>query len=492
MEKFKMYIDGEFVEASSGKWFDSFDPFTGKVWSQVAEGGAEDVDRAVQAAHRAFTTGEWPELTASQRGMLVHRLGDLIARDAKKLAEFEVQDNGKLIAEMQGQVNYVPQWYYYFGGLADKIEGSVIPLDKKGYFNFTRHEPLGVVAAITAWNSPLLLLAWKLAPALAAGCTVVIKPSEFTSASTLEFVKLIEEAGFPKGVVNVVTGFGKDVGSPLTTHPLVRKVAFTGSDATGRAINEVAAKTFKRVTLELGGKSPNIVFDDANIEDAVNGAVSGIFAATGQTCIAGSRLLLQESIHDEFMEKLIALAKTARMGNPMSMDTQVGPITTRPQYEKVLSYIDVAKTEGANLALGGAPATRPECGDGWFVEPTVFTGVTNDMRIAQEEVFGPVLSVIKFKDEEEAVKIANDIRFGLGSGVWTSDIGRAIRMSEKIQAGTVWVNTYRAVSYMSPFGGYKDSGVGRESGIEAIYQYLQTKSVWINTGAKTGNPFVLK
>jgi acyl-CoA reductase-like NAD-dependent aldehyde dehydrogenase len=492
MQKFKMYIDGEFVEAASGKYFDSYYPFTGKVWSQVAEGGPEDVDRAVKAAHRAFTSGDWAEMTASQRGMLVHRLGDLIARDAKKLAEMEVQDNGKLIAEMQGQVNYVPQWYYYFGGLADKIEGSVIPLDKKGYFNFTRHEPIGVVAAITAWNSPLLLLAWKLAPALAAGCTVVIKPSEFTSASTLEFVKLVEEAGFPKGVVNVVTGFGKDVGAPLTSHPLVRKVAFTGSDATGRAINEVAAKTFKRVTLELGGKSPNIVFDDANLEDAVNGAVSGIFAATGQTCIAGSRLLLQESIHDEFMDRLLTLAKTAKMGNPMSMETQVGPVTTRPQYDKILSYIDIAKTEGANLALGGGPATRPECGDGWFVEPTVFTGVKNDMRIAQEEVFGPVLSVIKFKDEDEASRIANDIRFGLGSGVWTSDIGRAIRMSEKIQAGTVWVNTYRAVSYMSPFGGYKDSGIGRESGIEAIYQYLQTKSVWINTGAKTGNPFVLK
>jgi acyl-CoA reductase-like NAD-dependent aldehyde dehydrogenase len=492
MQKFKMYIDGEFVEAASGKYFDSYYPFTGKVWSQVAEGGPEDVDRAVKAAHRAFTSGDWAEMTASQRGMLVHRLGDLIARDAKKLAEMEVQDNGKLIAEMQGQVNYVPQWYYYFGGLADKIEGSVIPLDKKGYFNFTRHEPIGVVAAITAWNSPLLLLAWKLAPALAAGCTVVIKPSEFTSASTLEFVKLVEEAGFPRGVVNVVTGFGKDVGAPLTSHPLVRKVAFTGSDATGRAINEVAAKTFKRVTLELGGKSPNIVFDDANLEDAVNGAVSGIFAATGQTCIAGSRLLLQESIHDEFMDRLLALAKTAKMGNPMSMETQVGPVTTRPQYDKILSYIDIAKTEGANLALGGGPATRPECGDGWFVEPTVFTGVKNDMRIAQEEVFGPVLSVIKFKDEDEASRIANDIRFGLGSGVWTSDIGRAIRMSEKIQAGTVWVNTYRAVSYMSPFGGYKDSGIGRESGIEAIYQYLQTKSVWINTGAKTGNPFVLK
>ena len=487
-----MFIDGEFVEAASGEWFDSFDPFTGEVWSQVAAGGPAEADLAVKAAHRAFTNGPWSEMTASERGLLIHKLGDLIARDSTKLAKLEVQDNGKLIAEMQGQVNYVPQWYYYFGGLADKIEGAVIPLDKKGYFNFTRYEPLGVVAAITAWNSPLLLLAWKLAPALAAGCTVVIKPSEFTSASTLEFIKLFKEAGFPDGVVNVLTGFGKDVGEPLTNHPLVRKIAFTGSDATGRAINELAAKSFKRVTLELGGKSPNIVFNDANLEDAVNGAVSGIFAATGQTCIAGSRLLLQEDIHDLFMEKLIALAKTARMGNPMNEDTQVGPITTRPQYEKVLSYIDVAQTEGANLALGGVPATRAECENGWFIEPTVFTDVTNDMRIAQEEVFGPVLSVIKFKDEAEAIEIANDVRFGLGSGVWTSDIGRAIRMSEKIQAGTVWINTYRAVSYMSPFGGYKDSGVGRESGIEAIYQYLQTKSVWINTGAKTGNPFVLK
>lgn len=491
MQQLQMYIDGKFTNAASGKWFDSYNPFTGKVWAQVAQGDSQDVDRAVQVAHRAFTQGAWPQLTASQRGMLLHKLGDLVVRDARKLAELEVRDNGKLIAEMQGQVNYLAQWYYYFGGLADKIQGAVIPLDKKGYFNFTRHEPLGVVAAITAWNSPLLLLAWKLAPALAAGNTVVVKPSEFTSASTLEFIKLVEEAGFPAGVVNVVTGFGKDVAS-LTTNPLVRKVAFTGSDTTGRAINEAAAKTFKRVTLELGGKSPNIVFDDAILEDAVNGAVSGIFAATGQTCIAGSRLLLQDSVHDRFMEKLIALAKTARMGDPMSMETQVGPITTRPQYEKVLNYIDVAKNEGAHLALGGGPARRPECGEGWFVEPTVFTGVKNDMRIAQEEVFGPVLSVIKFKDEEEATAIANDVRFGLGAGVWTSDIGRAIRMSERIQAGTVWVNTYRAVSYLSPFGGYKDSGLGRESGQEAIREYLQVKSVWINTGAATGNPFVLR
>ena len=492
MQRYQMYIEGEFADASSGRWFDSYNPYTGKVWSQIAEGGADDVDRAVRAADKAFREGSWPKLTPSERGALLRKLGDLVARDARKLAEIEVRDNGKLIAEMAGQLNYVPQWFYYFGGLADKIQGAAIPLDKKGYFNFTRHEPLGVVAVITPWNSPLMLTAWKIAPALAAGCTVVIKPSEFTSASALEFVKLVEEAGFPPGVVNVVTGFGKDVGSALVEHPLVRKISFTGSDATGRAINQQAAKHFKHVSLELGGKSPNIVFADANLDDAVNGAVSGIFAATGQTCIAGSRLLLQESIHDAFIEKLTALAKTARMGDPMSMDTQVGPITTRPQYDKVLSYIDIAKKDGASLLMGGAPATRAECGSGWFVEPTIFADVKNHMRIAQEEVFGPVLSVIKFKDEDDAVAIANDSRFGLGSGVWTSDIGRAFRMSERIQAGTVWVNTYRAVSYMSPFGGYKDSGMGRENGIDAIQAYLQVKSVWINTGAATSNPFTMR
>jgi acyl-CoA reductase-like NAD-dependent aldehyde dehydrogenase len=492
MQRYQMYIDGKFVDSSSGRWFETFNPFTGAPWAEVAQGDSKDADRAVRAAHKAFTEGPWPQLTASQRGMLLHRLGDLVARDAKKLAELEVRDNGKLIAEMQAQLNYLPQWCYYFGGLADKIQGAAIPLDKKGYLNYTRHEPVGVVVAITPWNSPLLLLAWKLAPALAVGCTLVVKPSEHTSASTLEFVKLIEEAGYPPGVVNVVTGFGQDVGVPLVEHPLVNKISFTGSDANGRAINQAAAKTFKRVTLELGGKSPNIVFADAKLEDAVNGAVSGIFAATGQTCIAGSRLLLQESIHDAFVEKLLALAKTARLGDPSRMETQVGPVTTRPQYEKVLSYLDIAKKEGAKLLMGGGPANRPECGSGWFVEPTIFAGVQNRMRIAQEEVFGPVLSVIKFKDEEEAVAIANDVRFGLSAGVWTSDIGRAIRMSERIKAGTVWVNTYRAVSYLSPFGGYKDSGVGRENGIDAVHEYLQVKSVWINAGATTGNPFILR
>lgn len=492
MQHYQMYIEGRLVDPVSGKWFDSYNPYTSEPWARIPEGGAADVDAAVSAAHQAFTSGPWAQFTPSQRGMLLHRLGDLIARDARKLAEIEVRDNGKLMAEMHGQLNYIPQWYYYFGGLADKIQGAVIPLDKKGYFNFTRNEPLGVVAVITPWNSPLLLAAWKIAPALAAGCTVVIKPSEFTSASTLEFVKLFEEAGFPPGVVNVVTGFGKDVGTPLVEHPLVKKITFTGSDATGRHINQQAAKNFKHVSLELGGKSPNIVFADANLDDAVNGAVSGIFAATGQTCIAGSRLLLQESIYDAFVDKLLALARTARMGDPMSIDTQIGPVTTQPQYEKVLSYIDIARKEGATLLLGGGPAKGAECGKGWFVAPTIFGDVKNSMRIAQEEVFGPVLSIIRFKDEDDAVEIANDSRFGLGAGIWTSDIGRVFRMSERIQAGMVWVNSYRAVSYLSPFGGYKDSGIGRENGIDAIREYLQVKSVWINSGAVTANPFILR
>jgi acyl-CoA reductase-like NAD-dependent aldehyde dehydrogenase len=308
---------------------------------------------------------------------------------------------------------------------------------------------------------------------------VVIKPSEFTSASTLEFARLFEEAGFPPGVVNVVTGFGKDVGATLVDHPLVAKITFTGADATGRAINEAAARQFKHVSLELGGKSPNIIFADAKLDDAVNGAVSGIFAATGQTCIAGSRLLVQGSVYDEVVERLLALARTARMGDPMQMDTQVGPVTTRPQYDKVLSYIEIAKAEGARLLLGGGPADDKACGSGWFVQPTIFGDVDNRMRIAQEEVFGPVLSIIRFTDEDDAVRIANDVRFGLGSGVWTQDMGRAFRMSERLQAGMVWVNTYRAVSFMSPFGGYKDSGLGRENGMDAINEYLQTKSVWI-------------
>ncbi|HSV78503.1 MAG TPA: aldehyde dehydrogenase [Ramlibacter sp.] len=492
MKRYQLRIAGQALDPQGGAWFETQNPYTGEAWAEIPRGNAQDVDRAVRAAHAALTEGPWAEMTATQRGLLLHRLGDLIARDARKLAETEVRDNGKLLAEMLGQLNYIPQWYYYYGGLADKIQGAVLPLDKKGYFSFTRNEPIGVVAAITPWNSPLLLATWKIAPALAAGCTVVIKPSEFTSASTLEFAELFEEAGFPPGVFNVVTGFGNEVGSPLVEHPLVRKISFTGSDATGRRINEQAAREFKHTAMELGGKSPNVVFEDADIDQAVFGAISGIFAATGQTCIAGSRLLVQDSIYDEVVEKLLAIARTAKMGDPMDSGTQVGPVTTPPQYQKVLEYLDIGQQDGATLLLGGKAAARPECGKGWFVEPTIFGDVKNSMRIAQEEVFGPVLSIIRFQDEAEAVAIANDVRFGLAAAVWTKDIARAFRMSEKLQAGTVWVNTYRAVSFMAPFGGYKDSGLGRENGIDAIREYLQVKSVWINSGAVGGNPFVMR
>jgi len=490
--KYKAYIGGQWMEAQGGATFESEDPFSGDIWALVPRCGKAEVDAAADAAHKAFVSGPWATMTATARGQLMHRLGDLILQNAEHLAEIEVRDNGKLMAEMLGQVKYLAQWYYYFGGLADKIEGAVIPIDKPSVLNYTRREPLGACAMIVPWNSPLLLLTWKLAPALAAGNTAVVKPSEYTSCSTLEFAKLIEAAGFPPGVVNVVTGFGAETGEPLVAHPKIAKVAFTGGDASGKRVYQTAAGHLKPVTLELGGKSPNIVFDDCVIDDAVKGAVSGIFAASGQTCIAGSRLLVQQSIHDEFVERLVKFASTAKLGDPRMMSTQVGPITTRPQHKKVLEYIAVGQQEGAKVALGGKPADVEGSKSGLFVQPSIFTGVNNRMRIAQEEIFGPVLSIIPFKDEDEAVAIANDTIYGLAAGVWTQSIRRAINVSNNVRAGTVWVNTYRAVSYMSPFGGYKSSGIGRESGLHAIDEYLQTKSVWINTALETPNPFALR
>jgi aldehyde dehydrogenase (NAD+) len=451
-----------------------------------------DVNRVVDAAYDAFARGAWPAMTASARGQLLCKLADLIAENAQALADVEVRDNGKLMAEMAVQTRYASHWFRYFGGLADKIEGSVIPIDKPEMLNFTRREPLGVVAAIVPWNSPLLLMSWKVAPALAAGNTIVVKPSEYTSASALEFAKLVQKAGFPPGVFNVVTGFGPEVGEPLATHPKVAKVAFTGGDIAGRRVYQAAAGQLKPVVLELGGKSPNIVFDDCVIDDAIKGAVSGIFAASGQTCIAGSRLLLQKTIHDEFVDRLVRFAATAKLGDPRLSTTQVGPITTRPQHKKVLDYIGIAQSEGAELVLGGKPADVEGSKSGLFVQPSIFAGVNNRMRIAQEEIFGPVLSVIPFADEEEAIAIANDTLYGLAAGVWTQNIRRAVAMSSRLRAGTVWVNTYRAVSYMSPFGGFKMSGFGRENGQHAIDEYLQTKSVWINTAKDVPNPFTMR
>ena len=492
MKAYKHYIDGAQTAPSGGQYFDTDNPYTGEVWAKIAKGNAQDVTRAVQAAKCAFEAGSWPKMRPTERGKLLVRLAEIIEREAVRLGALEVRDNGKLLAEMSVQTRYLAEWYRYYGGLADKVEGAVLPSDRPGVFNFTKYDPLGVVAMITPWNSPLMLLAWKLAPALAAGNTAVVKPSEFASVSTLEFMELIKEAGFPDGVVNCVTGYGLDVGAPLVEHVDVAKVAFTGSDDAGQKIYEAAAKKIMPVTLELGGKSPNIVFQDADFEAAVMGTISSIFAATGQTCIAGSRLLVQRSIHDPFVARLVEVAGAARIGDPMSTQTHVGPITTQPQYDKILSYIDVARKEGATCVLGGRPYTAEATKGGRFIEPTIFTGVTNDMRIAQEEVFGPVLSVIPFDTEEDAVRIGNDIVFGLAAGIWTSDIGCAFRVSEQLQAGTVWVNTYRAASFMSPFGGYKRSGQGRESGQEAIKEFMQVKSVWIAQRTTAANPFIMR
>lgn len=486
MKRYLLYINGKETPSSSGEWIASINPYTTEPWAEIPRGNAEDANRAVEAASQAFEEGAWSQMRPTERGHLLRKVGDRIAEEAERLAKIEVQDNGKLLSEMGKQVAYLPEFYYYYGGLCDKVEGSIIPIDKPNMHNFKYYEPLGVCVAITAWNSPLLLATWKIAPALAAGNTVILKPSEHASASSLEFVKLFEEVGFPPGVVNVVTGFGSEVGAALVTHPKVAKVSFTGGEAGGRKVGELAASDFTHVTLELGGKSPNIVFPDADLQNAVKGVISGIFAATGQTCIAGSRLIVHEEIHDEFVEALIAFAKKAQLGDPLLPTTQVGPIATKDQYGKVLEYINIAKEEGATCVLGGKP------GKGWFIEPTIFTDVSNTMRIAREEVFGPVLSVLKFKDEEEAVAIANDSNYGLAAGLWTQDTTRILTLPRKLKAGTVWVNTYRVVSFLSPVGGYKHSGIGRENGKDAIFSYLQTKSVWINTETEVPDPFAMR
>ncbi|GLS13978.1 aldehyde dehydrogenase [Hydrogenophaga electricum] len=485
---FTHYIDGQDVPPATGSYFETQNPFSGEAWAMVARGDAADVDRAVKAAHKAFESGPWSEMSATRRGEILFRLSELLAQNAAALAEVEMRDNGKLAAEVTSQVRYVADYFRYYAGLADKVESHVIPTDKKGVTCFTRYEAKGVVAIITPWNSPLTLTSWKLAPALAAGCTAVIKPSEFTSPSAVLFARLFKEAGFPDGVVNVVTGLGAEAGEPLVTHPLVAHVGFTGGELAGQKIYEAAARGLKTVTLELGGKSPNIVFDDADLDQAVKGVVSGIFAAAGQTCIAGSRLLVQASIHDAFVERLIDFVKDARLGDPADPQTRIGPIATRPQFDKILGYLDIARAEGARCVLGGR--ARPDLGAGWFVEPTIFTGVNNGMRIAQEEVFGPVLSVIPFEDEADAIRIGNDVQYGLAAGVWTQSLHRAMLMSSKLRAGTVWINNYRATSFTTPFGGYKRSGIGRESGVEAIKEYLETKSVWISTDLDVPNPFV--
>ena len=491
MKAYRLLIGGEEVDAASGETFDAMNPTTGEVWARHSLAGAEDVDRAVRAAKQAFEGEAWQSLSPTRRGRLMMRLADLIAQKAEQIAQVEVRDNGKLYKEMLAQLRAIPEWLYYYGGLADKIEGRVVPLDKTSVLNYTLREPLGVVGIIVPWNSPVLLLLYSMGPALAAGNTIVVKPSEHASASIVETLQLAEEAGFPPGVFNVVTGMGK-TGGALVDHPDVAKIAFTGSEGTAKGIAAAAGSRLAPVTLELGGKSPNIVFADAALDAAEAGVLAGIYGAAGQSCVAGSRALFERPIYDELLERVTARTRSIVLGDPMAENTQMGPIANVPQLDRVQSMVAAAGGEGAQIVAGGERVAVADFPEGLFFAPTILAGVRNDATIAQNEVFGPVLNVTPFETEDEAVALANATRFGLAAGVWTRDVKRAHRVARRIRAGTVWINTYRAITFNSPFGGYKDSGFGRVNGAEAVEGFLQTKSVWVETSEDVPDPFVMR
>jgi aldehyde dehydrogenase (NAD+) len=490
VQTYQMFIDNQWLDSAGGRKLESINPATGKVWAVVPEGNAEDVDRAVQAARRAFERGPWgTTMTASERGALMRKLADLVVENLDELARIETADNGKTIRETRGvDLPFLHQWFYYYAGAADKIQGETIPL-APSVLNYTIREPIGVVGAITPWNAPLLVLAMKLAPALAAGCTVVLKPAEQTPVTALEFCKLVERAGFPPGVVNVVPGYGEAAGDALVKHPDVDKIAFTGETVTGRLIARNAAETLKEVTLELGGKSPHIIFADANLDNAAIGACTGIFPAAGQACIAGSRLFVQDRIYDSFLEAIARRAEQIRVGDPLDPAMQMGPQTSKEQLEKIERYVAIGQREGAKLVTGGKRPDRPELANGYFFTPTIFRDVKNEMRVAQEEIFGPVTAAIPFHDEDELIALANQTHYGLSAGLWTQDIGKAHRLARRLKSGVVWVNTFRKLSWMSPFGGVKQSGYGRENGLEAFHYYTQLKSVWVDLAEKYPDPY---
>ncbi len=490
-QDYGLYIGGKYVQPDGASRLPVSNPATGETWATIVSARAQDVDDAVRAAKTAFDT-TWSKTSPATRMRLLHRLADVIESRARELAELEVQDNGKLLREMYTQLKAIPGWYRYYAGLADKIQGDTIPHEKASLFNYTVREPYGVVACITPWNSPLLLGTFTLAPALAAGNTVVVKPSEHASVSTLEFARCFEEAGFPPGVFNVVTGLGLPAGDTLARHKSVSVVVFTGSGPAGASVAAAAVGHYAEIVLELGGKSPNILFEDAPLDAAVAGILSGIFAASGQTCIAGSRALVQRPIYNEVLRRLEERVRQIRIGDPLLDETEMGPIANESQYRKVLSYFDVAKADGARVVTGAQKSSSAELQNGLFVEPTILADVRNDMRIAREEVFGPVLALIPFDHDDEAIALANDTEYGLAAGIWTTSLTRAHKVARQLQAGTVWINTYRSLSPTMPFGGYKSSGLGRENGIEAMKEFTQVKSVWIETEPVAGDPFSIK
>lgn len=486
MKNASMVIDGRPEDGIDR--IESINPYTGQAWASVPSATAGDVDRAVGAAKRAFRD-TWRATPGVQRARLMTALADLLESHADDMARMETLDNGKVIRETRNQMGFAARNLRFFAGYADKIYGRTVPLDNPGMFDFTRRRPFGVVELVTAWNSPIALLANKLPAALAAGNTVVVKPSEHASVTTCELGMLAAEAGFPPGVVNVVTGDGA-VGDALTNHPGIDKISFTGGSATGARVAEAAARRLVPLTLELGGKSPNIVFEDADLDRAVVGAVAGIFAAAGQTCIAGSRLLVHRPVYQRVVEAIVARAGAIRLGDPLDPDTEMGPVANRPQFDRILALIEAGRDEGATLLAGGRPAEGP--GKGLFIQPTVFGDVSPGMRVAAEEIFGPVLSIIPFDGEDEAVQIANDIDYGLAAGVWTSNIDRVHRVVERLEVGSVWVNTYRTNAAQAPFGGVKRSGYGRERGEEALAEYTYVQNVMIDYSGAARDPFSIR
>ena len=491
LTRYQMYINGEWVDAENGATFTSVNPATGQTWAEVPEASEADINRAVEAAHHAFSEGAWATMTPTARGKMLRRLAEVLAEHSEPLGRCETVDTGKLFKETRWQANYISDFFQYYAGLADKVTGETLPIDKPDMMTMTVREPLGVVAAVVPWNSQLFLVAVKIGPALAAGNTVVLKASEHASAPMLEFAKVFEEAGFPPGVFNVVTGHGEPCGRALTSHPLVDRVSFTGGPETARHVIRNSAENFAEVSLELGGKSPVMVFEDADLESAVNGVLLSIFSASGQSCVAGSRLLLQESIREEVLSQVVEKAAQIRIGDPLDDNSQMGPLATEAQLSNIQSTLADATANGADLRYGGNTPQGLETG--WYIEPTIVDCPHQDISIVRNELFGPVVSALGFKDETEALMLANDTNFGLASGVFTRDVGRALRVSKAIRAGIVWVNTYRVVSPIAPFGGYKDSGYGRESGMEAIYDYTRPKTVWLNTSLEPiADPFVMR